>query len=584
MEASENPPLSSSAEVPASVKKQKLWPGDHIVDLDLRSLALLRIAIATLLFLDTAVRATDITAFYSDFGSLPRGDLLRLAWEPYWFSLHMATGATSLLTGLLGIQLLCAVGLFIGWKTRWMTFSSWLLLVSIHSRNPVILNGGDVYLRVILFWMLFLPWGQTWSLDARAGKSDTRWWTPAIKADGKAVRSLACLAVLLQICYVYWFAVLARNDPSWTTSYTATSLALRLETFITPLGVWVRDTFWAWLPILTMLVIFWEFCGPFFLLFPFDRGQIRTLGVLGFGLMHAGFGLCMHLGLFAWIGICMSWVLLPSWFWDKPARRLTAFMDARWSGTWKDPHPFGDELVWRWFPREFFFYVVMLYTLLWNLGNENCTPNVRLSPRAHGFAQLTRLDQRWNMFSPAPLTDDGWYVIEGTRRDGTTVDVLHDVSPVDWSKPAWIATTYKNERWRKYMMNLWSIDNQRYRLPFAQYLTRLSRLKNRGLQELVSFDIYFMREVTNPDGSENPPEKVLVWHHECFAPSSAQSGKKPVPVPKPPSRTKATSTKMSSTTPESKSVKSNSDRGQPKPLVNTPLHSEMQPSGGRSKS
>lgn len=35
-------------------------------------------------------------------------------------------------------------------------FLSWFLLVSIQVRNPIILQGGDVVLRAIMFWMLFL--------------------------------------------------------------------------------------------------------------------------------------------------------------------------------------------------------------------------------------------------------------------------------------------------------------------------------------------------------------------------------------------------------------------------------------------
>jgi hypothetical protein len=511
-------PGARAGEPEASVAgtKQRIWPGDHVIDVDLRSMAFLRMAMSIILFLDTAVRSTDITAFYTDFGSLSRPALLELGWNQYWFSIHMATGHRNGIAVLLLIQALCAVGLLLGWRTRSMTFWSWLFLISIHSRNPMILNGGDIYLRVVLFWMLFLPWGQTWSLDARAGRSDTRWWTPPLTLDGKAVRSLAGLAVLIQISCVYWFAAIPKSDPSWTCTYTATGLALMLDCFITPFGMFFRNTFWGWLPVFTMLVIHWEFFGPFCFFFPFDRGQVRTLGVAGFVALHTGFGMCMRLGFFAWIGVSMPLVLLPAWFWERPARKLTAFMDKRWGTTWKEPAPYGEESAWRWFPREFVYYALILYTLLWNLGNENCTPRWRLPASTHWLAQVLRIDQRWNMFSPGPLTEDGWFVIEGRRRDGTTVDMLNGGDKVSWEKPPWIADTFKNERWRKYMMNLWMSDNSRYRLPFGQYLSRKFNQAGRGPRELTEFKIYYMKEITNPDGSEQPPEKVMIWHHWCF--------------------------------------------------------------------
>ena len=519
-------------EIPKQVT-EKVYPGDHVVDLDLRSMAVLRIVMAIILLLDVAVRFTDITAMYTDFGTLSRTALLELGWNQYWFSIFMGTGNRYGIAVLMLLQLALVVGLLVGWRTRVMTFWSWLFLISLHSRNPMVLNGGDIYLRVVLFWMNFLPCGQTWSMDARAGRSDTRWWTPPLTADGRFVRSLAGVGLLFQICCVYWFAALPRTDPSWTSTYTATSLALMLDCFITPFGVFFRTTFWNWLPLFTKVVIFWEFCGPFLLWFPFDRGQVRTLAIAGFVAMHTGFGVCMELGLFAWIGVLMPMVLLPAWFWDGPARRLTAFMDARvGANSWQDPEPFGQERTARWLPREFFYYALIFYTLLWNMGNENLAPTrLRLPSSVQWFGQATRLDQRWNMFSPGPLTEDGWFVIEGERKDGSKVDMLRERDgPADFGKPKWLAFTFRNERWRKYMMNLWIADNSRYRLPFGQYLSRKFNRMGRGPREVVQFKIYFMKEVTNPDGSESLPEKVMIWHHWCFDAPPAETTKANVPV------------------------------------------------------
>lgn len=39
-------------------------------------------------------------------------------------------------------------------------------------KNPIILHNGDVYLRMMLFWGIFLPLGHQWSLDRiRSGRS-----------------------------------------------------------------------------------------------------------------------------------------------------------------------------------------------------------------------------------------------------------------------------------------------------------------------------------------------------------------------------------------------------------------------------
>src|SRR5690606_20824754 len=54
---------------------------------------------------------------------------------------------------------------FIGYKTFFFTCANWILHNSLQSRNILILHAGDVYLRLCLFWSLFLPLGARYSVD-----------------------------------------------------------------------------------------------------------------------------------------------------------------------------------------------------------------------------------------------------------------------------------------------------------------------------------------------------------------------------------------------------------------------------------
>ena len=330
------------------------WPGLQVMSLDLRSLALLRIAYGVLLCLDTLNRWTDLRAHYSDFGILPRAQVLELGWHQYWFSLHMAVGHVRWLHLLFALQFLFAVALLLGWRTRLMTFLSWLFLISLHARNPMVLNGGDIYLRIVLFWMMFLPWGHRWSFDAKTGEGDHRTWMPAIS--NNLLRGVAPIALTIQVASVYWFAALPKHDPSWTVTYDATMLALRVDQFVTPLGYFFRDNFGPYLALITFLVIWFEKIGPFFLFFPFDRGQTRTVAVFGFILLHAGFGSMMALGFFAWIGALSITMLLPSWFWDVPMKKLANWADLKFG---RGPETESSEKFKA--PREIFFFWINFF-------------------------------------------------------------------------------------------------------------------------------------------------------------------------------------------------------------------------------
>lgn len=481
------------------------------MSLDLRSLALLRVAYGVLLALDTLTRWTDLQAHYSDLGILTRSQLLELGWHRYWFSLHMAVGHVRWLHLLFALQLLCAVALLVGWRTRLVTFLSWLFLISIHARNPMILNGGDIYLRVLLFWMMFLPWGHRWSWDAKCGNGDHGGWMPTVTATN--LKGVAPIAVTIQVASVYWFAALPKNDPSWTVTYDATMLALRVDQFLTPLGYLFRDNFGPLLATLTFIVIWFEKLGPFLLFFPFDRGQTRTLGVLGIMLMHIGFASMMELGFFAWIGALSAIVLLPGWWWEGPLVKISHWADTRFGVAGSRQSSL--RIVWL---REGFFALVLVYCFCWNCANEKVTPNFLRVPRGLTWiGHATRLDQRWNMFSPGPFTEDGWFVVEGRFKDGRVLDLFKEGGgELRWEKPKDVAGTYKNQRWRKFMMNIWLAENQKYRLTYGQYLCRLWNSGAESGKELNDFDIVYMLENTNLDGTEETPEKKVIWNHWCF--------------------------------------------------------------------
>ena len=56
--------------------------------------------------------------------------------------------------------------LVLGWKTRFATIASWVLLLSLQNRNTMILSGEDNLALLLLFWGMFLPLGARYSVDS----------------------------------------------------------------------------------------------------------------------------------------------------------------------------------------------------------------------------------------------------------------------------------------------------------------------------------------------------------------------------------------------------------------------------------
>ena len=157
----------------------------------------------------------------------------------------------------------------------------------------------------------------------------------------------------------------------------------------------------------------------------------------------------------------------------------------------------------------------LLFITLWNVGSTPHAP-FRWAQKYEGFAYLLRLDQKWEMFSPFPLTDDGWYVIKAVKRNGDLIDPLTNEPPT-LVKPLDVRNTYEDFRWRKYMMNIWSAAYSGYRLSYGRYLCRRWNATHSYNDQILTFDLTFMREDTPPPTKPfAEPVPVVVWNHSCF--------------------------------------------------------------------
>ena len=290
-----------------------------VFGIDLRTLALFRIATALMILADLCSRSRDLTAHYSDAGILPRVALLQLSsgWPP---SLHMLSGSAAIQAVLMTIAALIALAMLVGYRTRLATVASWLLLASLQARNPLLVQGGDNLLLLLLFWGMFLPLGARFSIDCALDR--------ALAQAPHHYFSAATVALLVQVMSVYFFSALLKTAPQWWPEGTAVAYALNIDHLATPVAVWLRQ-FPTLLTALTYYVWLLELIGPVLifspLLFPWIRLTLQGL----FVTMHVGFLLCLEIGLFPLVSIASLSVFTPSWVWDRLQTRLH---DARRSG------------------------------------------------------------------------------------------------------------------------------------------------------------------------------------------------------------------------------------------------------------
>jgi hypothetical protein len=508
----------------------------EMLSLDLRSIALFRILLGGIILLDLIWRLPSLEAFYTDFGVLPR-EMVTVAWHgAAFFGFHQYFSSVPGVLLLFLVNAVFAVMLLVGWRTRLATVVCWLFLISLQNRNPMVLQGGDVLLRVLVFWGMFLPLGAYLSVDCRSRRPQP--------GGEMQVFSAGTVALILQVCLVYIFTALLKSSDSWRTTGDAVYLALQLDAFRRPLGTLLLPHH-GLLRVATHITLFFEAFGPLFLFYPVRNGPVRTAVVFSFWFFHlVALNLCMDVGPFPYICAVAWTVLLPAWFWERAAsvwrrmaippplrRRAEAFVARNLPHGDRPPYP--TRLAW---PLQAIVCLCLLGVLLWNLRTLDFKFWSRIFPRSANFLlEVPHIDQYWGMFAPKPTMDGGWYVIPGKLRNGTEIDLLRDGAPVSWEKPGDVIRSYRSERWRKYLMNLWDVRNSRYRLHYARYLARLWNRDHYGPEELCTFEICYMRQDSQRGFKPTlQPKKVVIWRHWCFPefapkPATAKSGP-PTPI------------------------------------------------------
>ncbi|WP_276271546.1 HTTM domain-containing protein [Haloarcula litorea] len=459
---------------------------------DSRGLAAFRVALGLVLLVDLAWRLPELRAHYTDAGALPRSVLGAL--YPGWdaLSLHALSGALWAQAALFGLAAVAAAALVVGYRTRLATAASLVLLVSLQIRNPFVLNGGDILLRRLLFWGLFLPLGARWAVDAPSARDG---------ADGDAraptdtVAGVATVGLLAQVVAVYVTnaAVKLRAD-IWLAG-DAVRHVFQLDQFTVLLGDVLAGTGlllsvagWLWLGLLLV--------SPLLLLL---TGRRRGLLAAAFVVAHFGMLLTLQIGVFPLVSMTALLPFLPSALWDRVERRAEA-----WDGPALPSSP-REPLAAR---------LPALSTAARSLAAVCLAVLIVVNAVALGVVAAPagtpeRVESRsWDMFAPSPPLGTWWYAAPATLASGERVNLLTDHDP-DGSKPPEVSSLY-DERWRKLLGD--AAGEPLLRQSLADSLC--ARWNARHSDDAVNVTLVRYREPTVFDGPESI-EREPLGRYQC---------------------------------------------------------------------
>lgn len=543
---------------------------EEIFGADLRSLAALRIVLALVVLYDVATRATNLAVHYSDGGILPRRiqvDKLN-QWD---FSLNFLNGTAEFQAILFLATAVAALGMLVGYRTRLMIAVAWVLVMSIQWRNYQLGSGADDLLRLLLFWSIFLPLGAYWSLD--------RWRGAIPGPPSTRIVSVATIALFLQIAFMYWFTALLKSGAEWRVDGTAIYYALSAKQLGTPFGAYLLQ-FPELLKALTFGTLGVEVIAPLLLFSPFYTTTTRMLGITAIVGLHAGIAMTMAIGFFPWIAAGCMVCFLPSWFWDALVPDMQAALRDRLPAAWPLRDAFANLQRVGWsllrvqpmltgslahfsvadFPAEsvakpgrpglmgmarapiappatrgvirvplraplltnLFCSACLAFVLVWNLAE---VAPVTMPQAVQPFGIVLGLPQYWAMFAPYPTKSTMWFVLPGTLKDGTQIDLLpptihndpHLFQAINWAEPSDVRATFNgDERWRKYLESLTLDENSDLLLYFGQYVCRVWNGTNGGTDsQLMTFDIVNLWEMTLESNQRGSVQQQALWSHTC---------------------------------------------------------------------
>ena len=479
----------------------------NVFSIDLRSLAIVRIFVALIILFDLASRFPGIAVWYGDQSVLPTS-LLSTFWAGDWaWSLHLLGGGVwAWIAFLFLVQAIFATFLLLGYQTRVSTIATWILIVSLHNANPLILQGGDFLLRAILFVCMFLPWGAVFSIDA------------ARKGEPTSMNMLSgwSMAYLLQMGLFYVFASIFKSAPEWTSAGSAVYYTLSIDQYATSLAKWMLH-FPVFLQFLTFAIWYFQHTVLFLLFSPVLLRYFRPLAALALAGMHLSFALMMHLGMFSWITIAALIGFIPPDTWDallqkveQHVRSTFNYLASFFPHVRSKPKKLTNRHIVFASISSLVGVVYILYMFVWQA--QNVVAIQGYLPRGWDTpAKILRIDQRWNLFAPYPYRDDGWFVIPGTLANGDKIDLYKNGAPLSYETPENYFALYPSTRWRKYGIEIRHALNERYRPYYASYLCNAWNASHKGDSRLTSLEIIYMLDMVPPPGEASPPIEKLVF-------------------------------------------------------------------------
>jgi hypothetical protein len=483
---------------------------NEILSIDYRSAALFRIFLGIYVVIDAVNRITLTPVFYSDSGLFPSSVVPLESFEyaihfhglflsgSYWFAVLFFS-----ITAVTGLCLLA------GFKTKSVTILCWFLLCTTVVRDGLTVDSGDILLIQLLFWGMFLPLGQTYSLDSRFFSIKSR-------PENSYHFSVATVGLYIQFALIYITTGMFKGQYySWLEGTHLYITFSRFE-YMTPLAFLIYP-YYDLLTFLTKFTLILELFGPLLFFIPFYFFFFRMMGIFLFLGLHISILLLMNVGIFPIASIAGIIVFIPSGFWDTITnvdkeqsnnelrnRFLRNSTFSIYSSRYVEHLKTIKKAI-----VNIFLVLVIIYITVWNFSELPGRFSLSDSLKKPGY--FLKLDQRWAMFSSTVHYAE-YYSVQALFNDGTTIDLLADLKKELNTSDKFHHVVFINFRWRKFLSE--RIHSQKYlflRPRLIDYLVKAYEESEGDDKNIVRVDFIAHRHYIGQRYDHTEIEEVLLY-------------------------------------------------------------------------
>ncbi len=513
------------------------------LEIDTRGLAVFRILLGMLLGVDLLLRSRNLVYFYTGEGVVSR-ELARQATVDHAFSvLYLLPDEPWITAAFFAASAAVALQLTVGYRSRLATVLALTVAVSVDHRNPYVLSYADALFALLLFWGVFLPLGERWSVDALYRTRRPR----------DSVFILAAAAALAQMVVMYLVnGVHKLRSTEWLEGDAVGSILAGDEVtyllgehlHLLPDTAFVAANY-IWLTLMLT--------SPLLLVF---TGWRRSLYAGVYGAGHLSLAFVVRIGGLPFVSITGLTLFASSSFWDavehqvqRPLedhdpstaraidllQRQPSVLPTAFPSTYLEPRH-----------RDAFSTLVFVlvavstaYMLTYNAGTVAEAGGVDDFDMPGGenaddlFAAFGVDQPAWDIFAPEPKDMDVYYVVAAEIPDGDVVDLWSD-GEVTWKPPdADLSQQYsRGYRERFYMEALWesatlSVGGVTPEVEYAEYHCS-NRMSGSEEMEFRRLELHYLLTPTAPDTIDQV-NALQMLQHSCRPGEVA-----PLPVVTPP--------------------------------------------------